>query len=943
MEPRDAPAERKPEGVRAQVRSGDRRFMDHVMDHLVGRGKAGARRAPRIAVSFLVLAVLVLPTLPTRQVFAMAGHVSAVRPPLTHLPLTRQLLHRPLTRRPLIHRAPVRQLNHSYRMDGTYQVPVTISALSPALPRPQDTVTVSGALVNAANHQIAGARLDMGVDDRHDAVGVVDQMAPLPPGARLPFTMRVPVSELGLGGAGDHSLRVTLTGREGGQLGSARVRLPWSPPDAGGTPLGVAVLWPVTDVPHMEAVSLGQGDSARPVFRDDVLTKEFGRTGRLRQVVDVGGRLPVTWMVDPGLLDEAKGMAGGYRVADTADVGDPRLSREGDGAEEASGWLTAIRGAVKSHAVVALPYADPDLSALAHSGSKNVAFPGSTGAFGGVLRQSVRWGAATARNVLGVPVRTDVAWPYGGALDAGIERLAEVLGSTTYLSSGNGLSTGASASRVSLDGRTTALVGDREISAVLSRRMASTGDTLAVRQELLGALLRAHRNAQRNMDGARLIVVPPRQMSGRTAHLLADALQSARSAGWVKLVGLDETGAGTGDSLAARVGRSGGAVVTDTLAGGTGKAGGPGGEPGLAGDNRKAGLHRTAKTARRLRKGLPPSPPRRLRWGYGRPSPQKRVRAVERPAGQSATGGTGRPGRADRTGGTGRAGRPGRVAPTARSAGSDRTVRPGGAQYTDRTARAGGSDRPGRPDRPGRADRTARAAGSDRTARESYPQGLRAGEPSADDLFAVTAIQPDLGTLSQVLSDPARTTDAVHRAMLRAVSTGWRVEGAGGDAHERRSYTQGVRAYVDHSITSVHLLPNLGTVTMAGDSASIPITIANGLQQSLTGLVLRVTSSAHNRVSVGDPSTPVRAPAAANHTERVKVDAHANGPVQITAQLYTVGNGHPWGDPVTFRVRVSNISRLVVGVISAGVLLVLLAGSVKVRRTRLGNIRPDGG
>lgn len=216
----------------------------------------------------------------------------------------------------------------------------------------------------------------------------------------------------------------------------------------------------------------------------------------------------------------------------------------------------------------------------------------------------------------------------------------------------------------------------------------------------------------------------------------------------------------------------------------------------------------------------------------------------------------------------------------------------------------------------------------------SYPQGLRAGELSVDDLSAVAAIEPDLGTLGRVLSDPARTTDAVHRAMLRAVSTGWRVAGERGDADDQKSYTGGVRAYVDNSIASVHLLSKRGTITLAGDAASIPVTVSNGLQQPLAGLELRVVSSAANRVTVTRPATVVQAPPAANHTEQVTVRAHANGPVEIAAQLYTTSNHRPWGRPVTFRIKVSRMSPLVVGVIANGAFLVLLAGAFQARRVR---------
>ncbi len=732
-----------------------------------------------------------------------------------------------------------------------YPVRVTIGSLSPVLPGPDDTLTLTGTLTDVTSHQIAASHLGLraggGDGGGGGAVSRTESVDPLSPGESLPFTIRVPVTALDLGDAGDYDVEVALMGDDGTLLGLARTHLPWSPPDAGRKPLDVAVMWPVTDVPHMEAVALGAGGSARPVFRDDGLAGEFDEGGRLRQLVEAGAGLPVTWTVDPGLLDEAKGMTDGYRVADSPDIGDPQRSQDGPGGAPAAAWLAAIRDAVKGREVLTLPYADPDLAALAHGGMKG-------GTLGAVLGQSVRWGATTAASVLRAPVRDDVAWPYGGALDTGITGLAEALGPTTFVASGQGLSTGTSQPRVSLGRGVTALVGDPAIGAVLSRQPVGDDDLLAVRQDLLDALLSAQR---RSPEPGGLLVVPPRWMSGRTAGALASVLTAARSANWVKLVGLDEMAPGTG--------------------GGTGADGRTG--PGTGSDTR--------------------------------PSTGSDTGSGEATGAGPGGGGNTRPGEGGQPGPT-----PGQPSGPVSAQVTEQVPGPDGGQ-------GGGGDA-------GRA--------------QSYPQGLRAGELSADDLTAVAAIQPDLGTLGQVLSDPARTTDAVHRAMLRAVSTGWRAETAGGDADDRKSYTGGVRAYVDNSIASVRLLPKYGTVTMAGDSASIPVTVANGLQQRLGGLELRVSSSAPNRLTVDNPVSVVRAPAAANHTGQVKVRAHANGPVRITAQLYTTANGRPWGAPTTFRVKVSRISPLVVAVIAAGVLLVLLAGAFKMRRTarRRGEGRGDG-
>ncbi|MGW7004316.1 DUF6049 family protein [Streptomyces sp. NPDC054933] len=639
---------------------------------------------------------------------------------------------------------------------AAYPVGIVLDTLSPAVPKPDAAVTVTGRLVNNTTRQITGAHLGVRVDQEGEIAGHTEDVASLVPGESLPFTLKVPVSALGLSAARDYRFSVALVSGDGTVLGLSRTHLPWYPPNAGGQPLNVAVLWPLTDTPHMEAVSLGTGENAKPVFRDDALAGEFKSGGRLRQVVAAGAGLPVTWVADPGLLDEAKSMASGYQVAKTPDSSNPQDSRKGTGDKLAAAWLTAVKSAVNGQTLSALPYADPDLASIAHNGSGGDALTAQLG-------PAVRLGGQVTASTLGGSARTDVAWPYGGAADRSIVSLTGKLRLTTVVSSGAGLSTGTSQPRVSLGGATTALVGDPASDAVLQRDLSGEGDVVGARQELLGDLLDAQRRSPDAPGG--LVVVPPRQLTGQAAQALSEALRSASAAGWIHLVAPDQ--------------------VSD-------------------------------------------KPP------------------------------------------------PASVGPVS-----------------------------------------------------DYPQELRDTELSTQDIKAVDSIQPDLDALAQVLSDPDRTTGAVHRAMLRAVSTGWRANTQGAE-----SYSQGAEAYVDNSITSVHLLPKVGTVTVAGGSASVPVTVANGLQQGLAGLELRIRSSMPSRLTVDNPVIPISAPPAANHTEQIKVEAHTNGPVQVTARLYTKANGRPWGDPLTFRVTVAKFSLSAVAIIAGGVLLALLAGAYKMRQAR---------
>ncbi len=636
---------------------------------------------------------------------------------------------------------------------------VTLTALTPAAPQAGDTLVVEGRLTDVGGRRIAGAHLGVRVGGGGEVAGRTQDVPALEAGQSVPFTYKVPVAALGLGGAGDYALAIGVTGGDGGVLGLARTRLPWFPAGTGGQPLKAAVVWPVTGVPHMEALSLDEGGSARPVFRDDALNGEFAANGRLGQLVAAGAGLAVTWTVDPGLLDEAGAMAGGYRVATVPGSGDPRDSSPGTGSAAASAWLAQLRQAVGGGWVAALPYADPDLASLAHHPEGGLPRP--------VLTQAAGLGRAVATGALGAAVRTDVAWPYGGALDTSVTGLAGRLGLRTFLASGRGLGTGTALPRVSAAGGVTALVGDPAADAVLTRDLTGEGAVVAARQELLGDLLRARlRGAGSAGAGPNgIVVLPPRRVTPQGAQALAAALTAAGDAGWAELVGLDQVAS-----------------------------------------------------------AAPPT-------------------AVH------------------------------------------------------------GANR--------------------------YPRRLRASELPAPARTALGAVQPALDTLSRVLADPARTTDAVHRAMLRGVSTGWR-----GDPRGAAAYAAGIRTYIDKSISSVHLLPKSGTVTVTGNSASVPVTLLNGLQQPLAGLVLRVTSAAPGRLTVDRQDTGIQAPAAASHTERIPVRAHANGAAQVTARLLTARDGRPWGAPITFQVTVSKISPGAVVIVLGCVLLLMLAALFRMRRAR---------
>lgn len=106
------------------------------------------------------------------------------------------------------------------------------------------------------------------------------------------------------------------------------------------------------------------------------------------------------------------------------------------------------------------------------------------------------------------------------------------------------------------------------------------------------------------------------------------------------------------------------------------------------------------------------------------------------------------------------------------------------------------------------------------------------------------------------------------------------------------------------------------------------MTVQNKLLQGVDHLKLRLTSANKNRLELnGERYTELPVKVGGGHSQSVKFTASANvnGQVPMTAQLYTE-DGTPYGQPMNFTVKVSEITATVMLVIAGGVLLLVLAG-----------------
>ena len=304
-------------------------------------------------------------------------------------------------------------------------VTVTLETLDPRDVRPDSALRVTAVLRNTGPDPTGPLtlRLRRGavLDTRGElqaadttppptgsAAGAPAQLdAGLAPGQARRVTYQTTVAELGLSRLGVYPVALTVQSAEDGEeLGRLQTQLPYFPPGIDTTGTRVALVWPLLDRPH-RLTGGGEdrgaaGERPPALFDDDGLADAVRDGGRLDRLLDVAeqvaGSVRLTLLVDPETIEELDRMTAGYRVGASA-----ARSVPGRGAQAAAGWLGRLRQVAPKHLLVAVPYADPDVVALARGGNSKLAR---------VAQPDID---ATAR-VLGVVPTTDVAWPPDGLL-----------------------------------------------------------------------------------------------------------------------------------------------------------------------------------------------------------------------------------------------------------------------------------------------------------------------------------------------------------------------------------------------------------------------------------------------------------------------------------------------------------------------------------------------
>ena len=414
--------------------------------------------------------------------------------------------------------------------------PLLLRALSPAVPRAGDDLTVTVAVTNTTGELLKGAEVELWVNwkllySRSSleswATGqgaptsnaqertVVD---PIEPGETREVTITVPIDSLALTGAPRGPRQMALTLRDGSTaLATVRTFLVWDPsesPEADDDPVRLSLLAPVT------------GPAVDPADTQDAQ----GLAGTTAP----GGPLART-LAAVSAAEQATGMRGSLALAV-----DPALVARAVAADDTqtAAWGTAMAELGDRTDVSPLPPYDPDLGALAHAGLG----PGALKA------------ATTAPLADGWTVpsswHSPLAWPADGD-DPDLATLgaASVAGLPTVvvpsgLAPRRGTATGI-AQVTTANGPVTALVADQPVTTALTAGTDLAGGSLALsRPEMVQRLLAETAVVYDQASGAEphLLATFPRGWSPDVEALDA-ALSALTASGWVRVAPLTDLAA----------------------------------------------------------------------------------------------------------------------------------------------------------------------------------------------------------------------------------------------------------------------------------------------------------------------------------------------------------------------------------------------------------------
>jgi len=427
---------------------------------------------------------------------------------------------------------------------------VVMEAIGPDAPRdPTTEIKLSGSLVNSGTEPLNGLRIQMRFSpqpftrradmEAYQTGQVLPNswccqsfvQAPISPSGKLPWEFTFTPQELKFSGFGVYPIMVEVLDAFGQQVGSLRTMVTYMPRETRVPRTRLAMVLPIVDQPRRSEDS---------TFADGSLPAAMApgkRLGDLLKIAqDTSSAKGLTWVVDPALLDDARAMGKPHtvRVKDR--------SQQRPAAPEAARWLSDFREAVADQPVIATPYADPDIAALAHNG------------FDDATRIGISAAGIVARETLGRDVITNVNWPVGGLIDHDGLDLLSTGGVDTVLLNVLNLppvtppvtTPDASATLESVSGPITALVADAVLSETVGAETSAPGAALMNRQRFIAET--AMISSEPVTTARTVIAVPHRRWDPDPAYV-TDLVETAATLPWLAPVTLDAVKRGKGTPL----------------------------------------------------------------------------------------------------------------------------------------------------------------------------------------------------------------------------------------------------------------------------------------------------------------------------------------------------------------------------------------------------------
>ena len=233
----------------------------------------------------------------------------------------------------------------------------------------------------------------------------------LAPGESTDVALQVLEDELPLPGLSTYPLMFVLA-EDGAVLDTERFHLSVRGAGEGRAP-GLSALYPVSAPVDIVPGETGEAPDTPPlILSSENLADQLAPDGRLSRLVDVYSAATTQPAVaqascmslDPALVDTVARMARGYTVSQTRPdvVEEPKRLRDswgtqddtpagspGRGSEDARKWLDKVGDIASSGCVVAMPWANADLNAVARTGDV------------WLMREAVERGPSTLARVLG--------------------------------------------------------------------------------------------------------------------------------------------------------------------------------------------------------------------------------------------------------------------------------------------------------------------------------------------------------------------------------------------------------------------------------------------------------------------------------------------------------------------------------------------------------------